>query len=119
LKERGLRLVGGSSVKQWNKKRLVLKLVVTAIASPLVILLLLLIHAFDLLAFISFPAIFLGSRISDWIEAKSAQSIGAGLNNGLEITILVNCILTPLWTWLLLVIIVTLVERFIQRREKA
>jgi hypothetical protein len=118
LKERGLREIGGSSVKQWNKKRLVLKLVITAIASPLVLLLLLFLHAFNVLAFISFPAILLGSKISEWIEAKSAQSIGAGLNNGLEITILVNYILVPLWTWLLLMIIVTLVERFTPRREK-
>ena len=106
-------------MKQWSTKRLVLKLFVTAIASPLVLLLLLFLHALNVLAFISFPAVLLGSRISGWIEAKSAQSIGAGLNNGLEITILVDYILIPVWTWLLLMIIVTLVEKLIPRREKA
>jgi hypothetical protein len=98
-------------------KRFLIELVATAIASPAILFTLLLLHAFSVLAFIAMPVVSLGRVLSDWIELKTIQSIGAGLTNNLDVTFGLDLVLLVLWTWLLLALLVTLTDRFLLRRR--
>jgi hypothetical protein len=100
-----------------SASRLLIELAATAVASPAILFVLLLLHAFNVLAFIALPVVSLGRVLSDWIDMKTTQSIGAGLNNSLDVTLGLDLILLLLWTWLLLAILVTLTDRFLLRRK--
>ena len=101
-----------------NTKRLFIELAATAVASPLLLVLLLLIHAFNVLAVLAYPTLPVVKPLANWINALSPPQ-GSGWFPWLGAAILAEMILLPLWIWILLMILVKLVERLKPRREKA
>ena len=101
-----------------NTKRLLIELTATGVASPLLLFLLLLVHAFQAFAVLAYPTVPVANALSGWIQAIDPPQGGGWLPN-LGSAILAEIILLPLWTWILLMIGVKLVERFIPKREKA
>jgi hypothetical protein len=100
-----------------NKRRLLIELTATAVASPILLFLLIRLNASNILAVLAFPTLPLARVASNMILAASPPQ--GGWFPGLGATLLAEVFILPLWTWILLLILVKLVERFIPRRENA
>jgi hypothetical protein len=99
-------------------KRILIELAATAVASPLLLLLLLVTRALTVLAILAAPTIPLVRLLSGWIDTISPPPGGVWLS-GLANAALAEVILLPIWTWFLLMVIVELFQRFKPRRETA
>jgi hypothetical protein len=108
----------GSSVKKASKRRFVLELAATAIASPLLLGLLLLTHAYRIAWFIAFPVIWFGRTIAGWISLKLPGQ-DDGWFGGLTTIAIVDAVLLWVYTWALLICALKLFERLTSGKEKA
>jgi hypothetical protein len=98
-------------------KRLLVELAITAIASPLLLLLLIFLRAGNFLSVLATPTLPLVRLLSNWFDTINPPRGGflAGLGNA----ILAEMILLSIWTWILLMVLVELFQRFKPRRETA
>jgi len=98
-------------------RRLLIELVATAVASPVILLLLLLLHAYTVLAILAYPTLPLLKAVSGWVHVNY-PSQGGGWFPGLGEAMLAEVFILPVWTWLLLMILVRLFGRPKRMREQ-
>ncbi len=100
-----------------RKRRLVIELTLTGVASPLVIFLLALMGANQVLGLLAAPGILLGQLIGNWYDRVFPSE---GWFGGLAPVALMDVASTWILIWIVLIAAVSLVERYIhQKREKA
>jgi hypothetical protein len=89
---------------QWSsKKRFIVELVVTALVSPIVIMLL---FAVGAPRSVFYPILLLGQPISHFLNPAASAQAGMGT------TVAVDSVLAWIDTWVVLMIVVTLYEKF-------
>ena len=95
---------------QWSKrKRFIVELVVTAIVSPIVIFLL---FAVGAQRSIFYPTLLLGQPIIALLNSTSSTHAGMGT------AVTVDSILAWIDTWIVLMIVVTLYEKFLRPKRE-
>jgi hypothetical protein len=95
---------------QWSKrKRFIVELVVTAIVSPIVIFLL---FAVGAPRSIFYPTLLLGQPIIALLNSTSSTHAGMGT------AVTVDSILAWIDTWIVLMIVVTLYEKFLRPKRE-
>jgi hypothetical protein len=95
---------------QWSKrKRFIVELVVTALVSPIVILLM---FAIGAPRSIFYPILLLGQPISSFLNSTFSAHAGMGT------TVAVDSILAWIDTWIVLMIVVTLYEKFLRPKRE-
>jgi hypothetical protein len=102
-------------MEQTRKKRLIVELAATALASPLLLLLLALTHAYGVLWWFAVPIIALRFN---WIDHFFHPLESLGTSFHVDGIFLVDAILMWLWAWLQLMLVVKLIERLIIRRRE-
>jgi hypothetical protein len=99
-------------------KRLTIELVATGIASPVFLVLMILVHAYHVIAVLTVIVTPLGQLLGDWLNRLFPPTGGvwfAPLGN----VLLADMILESLLTWILLMTAVKLLQRFVLKRRIA
>jgi hypothetical protein len=103
--------------RSWMKKlisrRLITELLVTAVASPL-LLFLMVAKAYGVFSFLLSPVFSFADEIASW---TSTEFPGGGWFEGLHDRLVVGVILVLVEIWIVLMIVVRLAGRFILRRR--
>ena len=103
--------------RSWMKKvisrRLITELFVTAVASPL-LLWLMIAKSYDLFWFLLSPLLPFAEKIASWTRAEFP---GGGWFEGLHDGLIVVVIMVVVEIWIVLMVVVMLVDRFILRRR--
>ena len=98
-------------------RRLLIELASTAIASPVILLLLFWLRAYTVVAILAYPTLPLLRAVSGWVHIHY-PSQGGGWFPGLGEAMLAEVFILPVWTWLLLMFLVRLFARSKRMREQ-
>ena len=100
-----------------DRKRLIVELVATAIASPLLIVLLALLHQQTIFWWLAFPFVNLTGRIGAWINSVLPPQ-GGGWFEGLGTILIAEVIPAVILIWAILFAVVRLIEGLIKMRRE-
>jgi hypothetical protein len=100
-----------------RRKRLIRDLVVTGIAAPLVIVVLIVVHAARGLVWALMPILYLGRAISALIERLFPPQ-GGGWFEGLGTTLMVDFVLAWIAIWIVLFAMLKLMQKWIDRKKR-